>query len=181
MMKSIFLIIFSGVLILSSFSLISAQVNNQYQENMQEPAASNPPRLVEILELSKEQINRLREINRQFQPPLRQARQRMRAANQALDDVVYGGQASEAVIQARLKEAQSAHSAFLKARTDSESAITKILNPGQLTQFRQLRRQNAQANSRNNQIRNQTQPVPNRLNNLQRRIRNRRLQRRNNF
>lgn len=179
-MKPAFFTIFLSVMIIFGvFTSVEAQVTNQYQED-ETLTQPNRPSLVETLGLSKDQIAMLRQINRQYQPPLRQSRQRMQAANQALDDAVYGGQ-NNTVIQSRLREAQIAHSEWIKARTDSESAIARILNSDQIMRFRDLRRQNRQAATRNRQLNNQAQPVPGRLNRLQRQIRNnRRLQRRNN-
>ena len=182
-MKPTFFSLFLSALVIFGVGVAAAAqaVNNQYREEANLPPQPSRPSLVGELNLSGEQIDRLRRINRQFQPPLRQARLRMQAANQALDEAVYGGQ-DNAVIQSRLKEAQMAHSEWIKARTDSESAITAILTRNQLTRFRELRQRNKQAAARNRQLTNQTQPVPGRLNRLQRQIRNnRRLAPRNNF
>lgn len=182
MTKPTFLLIFLSVLILFCVSItVSAQTNNQFQDDEEPlPAPQNRLNVLQELNLSREQLGQIRTINREYQPQLRQSRQRMQAANQALDEAVYGGQSNDAEVQSRLREAQTAHSEWIKTRTASESEITKVLNPNQLTRFRELRLQNKRTNLRNRQLNNQAQPVPQRLNRLRRQMRNRRLLRRNN-
>lgn len=181
-MKLTFLSIFCGCALLCGGSILShAQTNNQFQED--EKATSAPPARVDILQeldLSRQQLNQIRIINQQFRPPLRRSNQRMQAANQALDEAVYSGRAEDSLIQARLREAQTAHAEWIENRTRLESEISKVLNPNQLARFREFRLRNKQYNQRNRQLNNQTQPVQ-RLNKIQKQIRERRLQRRNNL
>lgn len=181
MIKPTFLSIFLSFTLLFGISLTAqAQTNNQFQEEDETNAPPNRTDVMQDLDLSRQQLNQIRLINQQFRPPLRQSNQRLQAANQALDEAIYSGQANETLIQSRLRDAQAAHAEWISNRTRLESEIAGILNPSQLARFRQLRRQNRMNNARNRQLDNQTQPVQ-RLNRIQRQIQNRRIQRRNNL
>lgn len=174
--------IFLSFLLLFCLSLAAdAQINQQLTED-EKAIADQPDRadVMQELDLSRQQLNQIRLINQQFRPPLRQSNQRLQAANQALDEAIYSGQANETLIQSRLRDAQEAHAEWIRNRTKLESEISKILNPNQLARFRQLRRQSRMNNQRNRQLDNQPPPVQ-RLNRIQRQIQNRRNQRRNNL
>lgn len=158
----------------------SAQTrNNGFRDaNDNARTAPNNNRLVRTLNLTPAQTKQIRMINREYQPVMKAARERMQAANQALDEAVYGGTADDAEIQAKLLEAQTAHSEWLKARTSKETALSKLLDTNQLARFRDLRLQDKQNRQLNNQMRlnNAPRATPPRLSGLPRQIRNRRLQ-----
>lgn len=180
-MKRITFTIFLCFLLLLGASLATdAQTNTEFQENDAEIAQPNRANILQQLNLSRPQLQQIRSINQQFRPPLRQSNLRLKAANQALDYAIYGGQADENTIQARLREAQEAHAEWIQNRTKLESEISRVLNPNQLARFRQFRRQNKLNNARNRQLNNQSQPVQ-RLNRIQKQIRNRQTPRRANF
>lgn len=140
--------------------------------------APNTGGMLRSLNLTPAQTRQIRMINREFQPLMKAARERMQAANQALDDAVYGGTAADAEIRAKLGEAQTAHAEWLKTRTAKETALSKLLDANQLARFRELRLQDKRARQLNNQNRlsNRASPAPPRLGGLPRQVRNRRLQ-----
>lgn len=179
MIKPTFFLIFLSSLICFGASLkVGAQTNTQFQDDDERVNQPNQSNILQQLDLSRQQLNQIRLINQQFRPPLRQSNQRLKAANQALDDAIYSGQSDEALIQSRLRDAQSAHAEWIKNRTRLESEISRVLNPNQLARFRQFRRQN-RANNARNRLNNPAPPVQ-RLNRLPRQIQNRPVQRRNN-
>lgn len=139
--------------------------------------APNNGGMLRSLNLTPAQTRQIRMINREFQPLIKTAREQMQAANQALDDAVYGG-AADAEIQAKLGEAQAAHAEWLKTRTAKETALSKLLDTNQLARFRDLRIQDKRNRQLINQRRlnNQALPNPPRLGRLPQQIRNRRLQ-----
>ena len=135
-------------------------------------AQQNRPKLLEELNLSKEQIQQIRRINAERKLIMQESKRRFDAANLALDESIYGDKGDEAEIQARLRDAQLAHAEMIKNRTISETAIRRVLTPTQLTRFRELRQQfnpqKREINQEQRQINNQQQP-PNRLKNLPKR------------
>lgn len=151
--------------------------NNQFRERENAPSP-NVGELWRTMNLSPAQLGKIRAINREYQPLLRGAREKMQAANRALDEAVYSGQGNVEEVQIKLREAQTAHSEWLKVRTDKEFALSTILDKVQLARFRELRSENERIRQRNVQRRlnnRQTPASPSRLGGLPRQIRNRRL------
>jgi hypothetical protein len=137
-------------------------------------AQQNRPKLLEILNLSKQQIQQIRRLTLEFRPQMQEAKKRWEMANMELDKAVYNDNYNETDIQARLREAQLAHAEMIKTRTMQESAIRRVLTPTQLVRFRQLRQefelQKRQLNKEERQItKQQPQPTINRLKNLPKR------------
>lgn len=138
------------------FSTVSAQeepLSNDAPK--QNPNQARRPNLLAELNLSPDQIQQIRRINREKQPLIREARQRVKEANSSLDKAIYADVADETEIQNRLKEAQTAQAEFHKIRSLTEYAVRKILNPDQLIKFREVRRRFADRidgfqNQRNN-------------------------------
>ena len=128
------------------FSLLVFLPAHAQQDEMPPPENENPmpppnnrPRIMEALNLSREQMQQLRRINQTRRPFMQQAQRNWREAQLNLDAAIYADDASEEEIRLRLKEAQAAHNEFIKARTETEFLIRKILTPEQLEKFRQLR------------------------------------------
>ena len=127
------------------------------------------PPLLGQLNLTQEQIEQIREINRRNRPPMREASQRLREANRSLDTAVYDDAADEADIQLKIKEVSAAHAEVVKLRAQNEFAVRKVLNADQLAKFREIRRQtmlekeNLQKLKNNRRIINPNRPLNNRL------------------
>ena len=132
-----FTLTFISFLVMLSFSTVWGQEQSSSPE--QTVDQKGRPNLLAELDLSPEQIRQIRRLNRERQPLVRAARQRMREANLALDQAIYADTTDEAIIQTRLKEAQTAQSEFIKMRSLTEFAVRKILTPEQLIKFREVR------------------------------------------
>jgi Spy/CpxP family protein refolding chaperone len=132
-----FSLIFTVFLLMLSFSSVCGQEPEQSPEQTFEQ--KKRPNLLAELGLSLEQIRQIRRINRESQPLVRAARLRMKEANLALDQAIYANTLDEAIIQTRLKEAQTAQAEFIKMRSLTEFAVRKVLLPEQLTKFREIR------------------------------------------
>lgn len=117
------------------------------------------PNLLENLGLTQDQIREIRLMNRDRKPRMEAAQKRLREANQALDQAIYGDAINESEIQVRLSAFQAAQAEVSRIRFQSEVELRKILTPEQLTKFRQLRARVARARQANQQRR---QPARNR-------------------
>jgi Spy/CpxP family protein refolding chaperone len=115
--------------------------------------APERPNLLENLGLTQDQIRQIRIMNRDRKPRMEAAQQRLREANQALDQAIYGDKIDESEIQARLSAFQAAQAEVSRIRFQSEVELRKILNPDQLAKFRQLRARVARARQANQQRR----------------------------
>jgi Spy/CpxP family protein refolding chaperone len=119
--------------------------------------APERPNLLENLGLTQPQVRQIRIMNRDRKPLMERAQQRLREANRALDQAIYGDRLDESEIQARLAAFQAAQAEVSQIRFQSELELRKILTPEQLAKFRQLRARAARARENFQQRR---QPPP---------------------
>ncbi len=136
-------LILASLLLAVSFTAIEAQDNMPPPPDAPNQKFDAPPRpnLMEQLGLTQDQIKQIRQINQEKKPQMREAQERLRQATHNLDQATYAGVASDAEIQARLKEVQSANAEIIKIKSVTELAVRKILTPEQLAKFRDVRRQ----------------------------------------
>ncbi len=123
------------------FSSVKAQDESAPEVSTQNGSENRRSNLLAELNLSQEQIREVRRINRENRFSRRAAQQRLREANQNLDQAIYSDTVDEANIQLLVKELQTAQMEVIKFRTASELAVRKILTARQLAKFRELRRQ----------------------------------------
>ncbi len=133
-------LIFTLLLTISAFSGVSAQENVQ-DENQNPRQADRPFRIMQELELTREQIQQIRRINQARRPIMQEAQRRWRMANRDLDLAVYADDSTDEQVKELTKAAQLAQADLLKERTLTEYLIRKVLTPEQLVKFRNLRQQ----------------------------------------
>jgi Spy/CpxP family protein refolding chaperone len=97
------------------------------------------PNLHKELGLSPDQVQQIRQMNQARRPLMEEAGRRLREANRALDMAIYADTLNEEDVIARLKEFQLAQAEVAKLRFRGELELRKVLTPGQLTKFRELR------------------------------------------
>lgn len=133
-------LILIGFLVAFSNASVKAQDETPDVSN-QQTDGERRPKLLQQLDLSPEQVQRLRQINVEKKPLMREAQNRLREANRNLDQAIYADNADEAEIQARIRETQKAQAEVIKLRSTNELAVRRILTPGQLIKFRDFRQQ----------------------------------------
>ena len=151
------------------FLLIGCLTTIRAQDETPNPPSANQPSrpgLLAQLNLTREQIHQIREINQRNRPQIREANQRLREANQNLDAAIYGDVADEADIQSKIKEVHAAHAEVVKLRTQTEFAVRKVLTTEQLAVFREIRQRSMVEKEvaprlRNNRMKNQNRPINN--------------------
>ncbi len=97
--------------------------------------------LMQRLNLTPEQRQRLREIQQQSAPELRDLTRRLRLARRALDEAVYADTADEALVEQRSRELAVLQNLLTHARAVTELKVRSVLTGEQLRRFRNLRRQ----------------------------------------
>jgi periplasmic protein CpxP/Spy len=121
----------------------------------QEKAALPPPAnqdenrglpLLQQLNLSPDQIEQIRTINRGTRDQMRAAAQKQREARRALDLAIYADNPNPAEVEQRAREFAEAQAQHTKLRAQTEFRIRQILSPEQLAVFRDLRRRAAERN-----------------------------------
>lgn len=95
--------------------------------------------LVRQLNLSPEQIEKIRAIREGNREQRRQIGQRIRAARQALDRAIYLENADEAVVEQRARELSEAQAEQVRLQAFVELSVRRVLTPEQLQTFRDLR------------------------------------------
>ncbi|HMS42537.1 MAG TPA: periplasmic heavy metal sensor [Pyrinomonadaceae bacterium] len=133
---------FKSLIILAILIFLPAVFANaqEVQENQNtERQNIRPQRLFEQLGLSREQIQQIRRINRDKQPLMKEAQEKLREANRALDVAIYANTPNEEEVKNRLKDVQMAHAEVLKIRTVMEFEVRKVLTAEQLAKFIRLR------------------------------------------
>ncbi|MBD0370942.1 MAG: Spy/CpxP family protein refolding chaperone [Pyrinomonadaceae bacterium] len=109
----------------------------QGQEDARPPAPDRD--LVRQLNLSPEQIEKIRDVREGNRELRRQIGQRIRAARIALDRAIYVENADEVVVEQRARELAEAQAAQMRLQALAELAVRRILTPEQLETFRALR------------------------------------------
>ncbi|RMG01667.1 MAG: periplasmic heavy metal sensor [Acidobacteria bacterium] len=123
-------------------NLILAQEKSPLDQNREQPKPVQQIfrlNALKELELTTEQIEKIRNINRVNRPLIRAAQQRLQRANRTLDEAIYSDSLDEKLIEQRVKEVQTAQAELLRLRIKTEVELRKILTPEQLQKFRQLR------------------------------------------
>jgi Spy/CpxP family protein refolding chaperone len=119
-------------------------------QNQTEARPPNPDGdLVRQLNLTPDQIEKIKAIREGNKETRRQIGQRIRAARIALDQAIYVENADETVVEQRARELAEAQAAQVRLQAITELGIRRILTLEQLQTFRALR-QRAEAERRNN-------------------------------
>lgn len=138
-------IFFAAVLLLSVAGLqVRAQdptpqnpvnpVQNQTQTNQ-------PPDFAQ-LELSPDQIQKIRAINAELKDQRQAAGMKLRQAQRALAEAVESPTPNETLIDQRSRELAEAQATTIRLRSLAESRILQVMTPEQRIRLREMRRQN---------------------------------------
>ena len=134
-----------GLALLLSPLCASAVAQEQDEPEAQPQATPRRPareiNLMQRLNLTREQRQRLREIRQQSEPELRDLARRVRLARRALDEAVYADAADEALVEQRSRELAVLQNLLTHTRALTEMKVRRVLTDEQLRLFRNLRRQ----------------------------------------
>ena len=107
--------------------------------------------LVRQLNLTPDQIEKIKAIREQNRDTRRQIGMRVRAARVALDRAIYVENADEAVVEQRARDLAEAQAAQVRLQAMTELGVRRILTPEQIQTFRTLRMQ-AERQRRNRRL-----------------------------
>jgi Spy/CpxP family protein refolding chaperone len=127
------------VLFLLSFAGIIAAQDIEDEPPPPEKQKKERPNLLRELDLTREQVQQIREINQASRQELRDAQQKIGEARRNLDQAIYAEKADDADVRIKLREFQDAQSEAARLRADIEYQIRKVLTPEQLVRFREIR------------------------------------------
>lgn len=126
----------------------NAQAPQQQADiNQQQPAS-----LPQLLNLTPDQLARIKAINEQSRDEFRAAQQHLNQTRRALEEAIYSDTADESVVQQRARDVVEAQAALVRLRTRTEFSVRQVLTQEQLATLRAIRmaaRQRARANRLN--------------------------------
>ncbi len=137
-------VVLFGLSLLLSPLCATAAAQEPDETEPQQAAPRRPapgPNLMERLNLTREQRERLREIRRQSEGELRAHTRRVRLARRALDEAIYADSSDESKIEHHAQQLLEAQGELLRLRVATELKVRRVLTPAQLRTFRELRRQ----------------------------------------
>lgn len=152
---ALFVAAFFLLLIFSPSRVLAQGEPDVQQERARERRPNRDGDLVRQLNLSPEQIEKIRAIREGNRELRRQIGQRIRAARMALDRAIYVENADESVVEQRARELAEAQSAQIRLQAQTELSVRRILTPEQLQMFRDLR---MRAEQRRNRRQRRNQP-----------------------
>ena len=131
---------------------LEAEPQGQEDGRRRRPPPNPDGDLVRQLNLTPDQMQRLKAIREQNRELRRQIGQRIRAARTALDRAIYVENADEAVVEQRARELSEAQGAQVRLQAMTELSVRRILTAEQLETFLSLRRR-AEMGRRNRRMR----------------------------
>lgn len=149
----------SGALSLAVLLLTGAgmRAGAQNQQNPTQPAqsqtqTSQTSQIPDLgpLNLTPDQIQKIRSINAELKDQRQAANQRLRLAQRALTEAVESPTTNEALIEQRSREVADAQAATIRLRSLTEARVLQVLTPEQRIRLREMRQRN-QALRRGNQ------------------------------
>lgn len=137
----VFAALLSGVALLSSATLAVGQQNPGDQPQTQSAQQNPQGDPIRQLNLTADQVEKIRAIREQNKDERFALNQRLRRAQRALDDAIQADNSTEALIEQRARELADAQAAATRMRAITEIRIRRVLTPEQLTKLRALRQQ----------------------------------------
>jgi Spy/CpxP family protein refolding chaperone len=138
--------IFFAAILLLSVAGVQASAQSPTTENQIEPAqtqaqTNQPPDFAQ-LNLSPDQIQKIRAINHELKDQRQAAGMKLRQAQRALAEAVESPTPNETLIDQRSHELADAQATTIRLRSLAESRILQVMTPEQRLRLREMRRQN---------------------------------------
>ena len=115
----------------------SAQTQTQAQGNQASQLPDFAP-----LDLSPDQIQKIRAINAELKDQRQAANQKLRQAQRALAEAVESPTPNETLIDQRSHELADAQAAVIRLRSLTEARVLQVLTPEQRVRLREMRQRN---------------------------------------
>jgi len=150
----------NGLLVFGVFGLVTgaAQQPNAQNPSQQTQAVQNQvtqaDQMLDPLNLTPDQIQKIRGINADLRDQRQAANLRLRLAQRSLAEAVESPTPNEQLIEQRSREVADAQEATIRLRSLTEARILQVLTPEQRVKLKEIRqqiRQQNQARQRENQ------------------------------
>ena len=104
-----------------------------------------------LLNLTQDQIQKIRGINAELKDQRQAANQRLRLAQRALTEAIESPTPNEALIDQRSREVAEAQATTIRLRSLTEARILQVLTPEQRIRLREIRQHNMAVRQGGNQ------------------------------
>lgn len=129
-------------------------------QNPVEPATSQNQAQAQInqvpdlapLNLSADQIQKIRAINAELKDQRQEANQRLRRAQRALAEAIESPAPNETLIDQRSREVAEAQATTIRLRSLTEARILQVMTPDQRIRLREMRQRNQALRRQNQQL-----------------------------
>lgn len=148
------LLVGMAVLMLSLALQTRAQTSDQQNPNAQAQTQTQTAQADELLgplNLTTDQIQRIRGINAELRDERQAANQRLRMAQRALAESIQSATPDETLIAQRSKEVADAQANTIRLRSLTEARILQVLTPDQRVKLREIRQRNQAMRRQRNQ------------------------------
>jgi Spy/CpxP family protein refolding chaperone len=137
------------IIVVGAFKSASAQTPPANSAQDVQPQAGQTPNLQTELNLTPEQIEKWRALNRELRDEEQAAGLRLRHARRALADAMESPNPSEELIKQRAKELADAQSAITQQQALRQARVLQLLTPEQRIKLREIRKAQATMRERN--------------------------------
>ena len=146
------LLIAIGFLMLSVALQTRAQTTDQQNSNAQaQTQTAQADGLLGPLNLTTDQIQKIRGINADLRDERQAANQRLRTAQRQLAEAIQSSTPDESLISQRSKEVADAQANTIRLRSLTEARILQVLTPEQRVKLREIRQRNQAMRREGNQ------------------------------
>src|SRR5438093_2802410 len=137
------------LLVMAAFEPAKAQ--DLQQQNQNQSQLTQADQMLGPLNLSPDQIQKIRGINAELRDQRQAANLRLRLSQRALAEAVESPAPNEALIEQRSREVADAQAATIRLRSLTEARILQVLTPEQRIKLKEIRQQNQALRRANNQ------------------------------
>jgi len=156
------------VALLVTLSISIEAQNTQQQQNAGDVGltqTNQADQMLGPLNLTQDQIQKIRAINAELKEERQAANFRLRMAQRALREAIQSPTPDETVVEQRSKEVADAQANTIRLRSLTETRVLQVLTPEQRMKLRELRQQAMVTRGGNQQIPRALQRRPNALRN----------------
>jgi Spy/CpxP family protein refolding chaperone len=120
---------------------LKAQTTQQQESGNTVQTQNQADQMLGPLNLSSDQIQKIRSINAELKDERQEANLRLRMAQRALREAIQSATPDENLISQRSKEVADAQANTIRLRSLTESRVLQVLTPEQRVKLRELRQQ----------------------------------------
>lgn len=137
---------FVGLGLATLLIFVQAHAQNGEQQTAVDPAqqVNQVEQMLGPLNLTQDQVRRIRMINAELKTERQEANFRLRMAHRALGEAIQSPTPDETLIAQRSKEVADAQANTIRLRSVTEARVLQVLTPEQRVKLREMRARNQQ-------------------------------------